>query len=279
MTAPLSPHPPRIVWLICLGLVATTIALPFARRDGLLGWLSLVVPAGVGVILWAVLAIGAARALVAWRRDKPLESEDPRVGECYSEHVYEISWDHDLFSVRTHSGELVVQVPLPNMLDVIDVDALLLEENVTVSTPTEYVAFPKSRSARFKIAQLIGDLAGSCLEVQRGIERRRVKLTRQFATWLPVSLLAAAILVLPIAVLPEPQHLNLLWAVAGIGYGLAWWWVFWRFAYSVACFFGARKLRSMLRQEPKSGRTIRRTGAAKAGGLEIDNQSSPPRDR
>jgi len=193
MTAPFSPHPPRIVWLICLGFVAVAVAMPFARRDDLLGWLSLSVVLAFAVILWALLAM----------------------------------------------------------------DALILDEDVTVSTPRKHVAFPKSRSERFKIVQLIGDLAGSCPEVQHEIERRRVKLRCHFAIWFPISLLTAALLVLPIIAVPEPQRLNVFWILAGIAYGLAWHWLLWKFAYSVTCFFGARKLQSILLQELKPGRTIR----------------------
>jgi hypothetical protein len=125
-------------------LIATAIAIPFARRDDLFGWLSLAVVAGFAIVLWASMAIGATRAFLAWRADRPIESDDPRVGECYTDCIYKISWDHDCFSLRTHSGEPVVQVPLSDILRVIDLDALLLHDDVTVSTPRKHVPFPES---------------------------------------------------------------------------------------------------------------------------------------
>jgi hypothetical protein len=261
-------------------MIAVVVALPFARRGGWLGWLALVVMAGVAVLLWAAIAIGATRTFLAWRRDRPIEADDPRVGECYTNHGYKISWDHDSFSLRTCAGDPVVQVPLPELLDVIDGDALFLYEDITASTPKKHVSFPKSRSARFRIVQLIADLAGSCLEVQREIECRRAKYMRQFAIWLPASLLTAAILVLvPMLMVPDPMRLNLFWIAGGMAYGLAWMWVIRKFAYSVACFFGGRKLQTMLRQALTSKPAIRCAGAAKSGGFPMENQSSPPRDR
>lgn len=247
MTAPFSPHPPPILWLIILGAVASAFAMPFGRRDDLLGWLSLGIVGGAALMLWILLGVGAVRAYHAWYRDKPIEPDDTRVGECYTDHVYRIAWDHSGFSLLTHSGKPVVHVPLPKILDVIDIEALLIHGDVTVRTETEHVAFPKSRSERLKIDRLIGDLASSEPETQFAIECQRAKFVHQFCIWLPGSILMAASLLLPVFAGLEPQRLNLFWAVMSMVYGLGWWWVIGKFAYAVASLFAARRLQRMLR--------------------------------
>lgn len=227
-------------------MLGVAIALPFARRDDLLGWLSIFVMLAFAVGLWAFLVFASIRTLLAWCRDKPIEPADPRIGECYADHVYKLCWDHDSFALQTHSGKALVQVPLADIVDVLDMDALLLEEDITVSTPTRHVEFPRSRSERYKIFQLLGDLVGSSAEAQEKLELQRVRLRRRFAAWFPVSLLTVAVLLIPIFTVPGPKQPNLLWGIVGIVYGLAWWWAFWRFAYSIACFFASRRLRGML---------------------------------
>ncbi len=232
---------------MCGGLVAAAIAIPFARRDDWVGRLSFIVLALVAVTLWAILLNGFVRSILAWARDTPVEPDDPRVGECYPGHIYMLSWNHESIAVRTHAGDPVVQVPLARLGEVIDLDALLLADDLTVRTPQTPVTFPKSRSERHKLLRLLGDVARSGGEVQGEVELRAAKFRRQSATWFPISLLTAALLLLPIFLLPDPEHVNLLWAVAGIAYALAWGWALRRFAYAGACFSGARKLRAMLR--------------------------------
>lgn len=227
-------------------MLGVAIALPFARRDDLLGWLSFFAVAVFAVSLWALMILASIRTLLAWFRDKPIEPADPRIGECYSDHIYKLCWDHDSFALQTHSGDPLIQVPLANVVDVLDMDALLLEEDITVSTPIRHVEFPKSRSERYKIFQLLGELAASSPEAQDKFELQRVRLRRRFATWFPVSLVAVALLLSPIFTVPGPEHPNLLWGIVGVVYGLAWWWTLWRLAYSAACFLGSRRLRGML---------------------------------
>jgi hypothetical protein len=177
VTAPFSPHRSRLLWLVCFGAIAVAVSSPFARREDWLGWLSFAVVAAFAVFLWAILAIGGARAALAWCRDPPTKAADPRIGDCYAEHVYTISWNQDFFSVRTHSGEAVIQVPLDNVLSAISIDSLILDGDVTIITPGGHVVFPKSRSARSKIEQLICDLGRTSSHVKCRIEQHRSLLS------------------------------------------------------------------------------------------------------
>ena len=246
MTAPICPQPPRIFWLACFGLIVTLIAWPFAQHYHFVKLLLFGFIAIFGAVLLIVMAVSATQAVLAWCRDKPIEPDDPCIGECYTEHIYMVSWNHDTFSLKTHSGELVDQVPLINILDVFDIEEHMIHGNVTISMPKKEVSFPSSRSEEYKLYKLIGKLASSCAEIQHKIEQLRVRLTRQFVKWLSVSLLAAAFLLLPILAKLEPSEINIFWGIAGCVYGMSWVWAFRKFAYAMASFFGARKLHDIL---------------------------------
>ncbi len=78
------------------------------------------------------------------------------------------------------------------------------------------------------------------------IEIRRNRFLCRGSIWLPISLTVAAALLLPILYFPDPKELNLLLAIAGMAYGLGWYWLIWRFAHSIAWVLAARKLQSIL---------------------------------
>ena len=70
MTAPLNPHPHPLIWAILIGMVGFAIAMPFARREDLLGWISFMAIAGFAIFLWATLIVGLSIRLVEWLRNK-----------------------------------------------------------------------------------------------------------------------------------------------------------------------------------------------------------------
>ena len=149
--------------------------------------------------------------------------------------------------MKTHSGQLVDQVPLASILHVIDMEDLMINGDVKITMPKKEVSFPSSRSEVFKLYRLIDKLAGANVEVKRKIEQQRIRFTRQSIKWLPVSLLAAAVLLLPIIAKHEPPKINIFWGIVGFAYGLSWVWVFKKFAYAIACLFAVRKLYKILK--------------------------------
>ncbi len=261
MTAPFSSHPPPLVWLIAIGTISMAIAIPFGRRDDWLGWLAFLWMASFAIALSAILIFGIARNVVAWCCTKPSDPDDAESGLCYDGFLYELTWDRERFCLRTTAEKPLLDIPLSDLLDVIDTDALFLENEVTVRAPGHCVVFPKSKSGRAKVIRLIRSLARCDLHVRRKIEGRRNKLLRQGAAWLPGSLMLAGVLVLlGMTMLPSTPPRLLILLVVGLPYGYAWYWVFRRFVYSVVWLFAARKLQSILSSaDVHGGRTTRPT--------------------
>lgn len=70
MTAPFNPHPHPLIWLIVIGMLGFAIAMPFARREDWLGWISFLAIAGFAVLLWSVLIVGLCIRFLEWRRSR-----------------------------------------------------------------------------------------------------------------------------------------------------------------------------------------------------------------
>lgn len=247
MTAPFAPPPHPVVWTITIGLIAVTVALPFARRDDWLGWLALCTIAGVSILLWAILIVGLLGRIVAWYRDRPRKGEGLDACVCYKDHIYQLTWDCDTFALQNFSGHRVLGVPRDRAFEVIDADAFFVEGEVTVDTPRVRFTFPASRSERAQLMTLIQELTRSSSFFHEELARRRERYLRLGLTWLPASLLIALGLVLPIAMLPEPKQVTALWLIAGLAYAAAWHWLLRRFAYAIAWLCAARRLGCILR--------------------------------
>jgi hypothetical protein len=258
MAARFSSLPPLLVWFLSIGAFLSAVAIPFGRRNDWLGWIALLLIAFFAICIWAMLIIGITKSVLAWYRDKPGDADDSEVGQCYDEYVHKISWDQERFSLKTSDGDTVVDVPLSNLLDVIDTDALFMENEVKFSSPQIVVAFPKSRSARAKIIRLMRSLSQRDLHVRQGVEDRRKKMFHQGAKWLPLSLVVAGTLILLAVITPDPKHVNLIWLAAGIAYSLAWYWVLWRFAYSVASLSASRELKTIVKPSEIDSRRLKR---------------------
>lgn len=254
MTAPFSPHPPPLVWFIVIGILSVPIAMPLGRRNDWLGWLALLWVAGFAIALCAILVFGIVSNVVAWYRTRPIDPDGAEGGLGYEGFFYELAWDHERFCLRTTAAEPVVQVPLSNLLDVIDTDALFLENEVAIRTPEQTVVFPESKAGHAKVIRLIRNVTQRDLHVRREVEARRNKFLRQGAAWLPGSLVIAGALVLVgIAMLPAKLPGFLIFLAVGLPYGYAWHWVFRRFAYAVAWLSAARALQSILACAAENG--------------------------
>lgn len=173
MTAPFAPPPHPVVWTITIGLIAVTVALPFARRDDWLGWLALCTIAGVSILLWAILIVGLLGRIVAWYRDRPRKGEGLDACVCYKDHIYQLTWDCDTFALQNFSGHRVLGVPRDRAFEVIDADAFFVEGEVTVDTPRVRFTFPASRSERAQLMTLIQELTRSSSFFHEELARRR----------------------------------------------------------------------------------------------------------
>jgi hypothetical protein len=247
MRGSFSAHPePRFLLFIVIAFVATTAAIPLARRNDWIGWIALLWIAALAIALWAMLVIGIARAVIAWFRDKPSNADGSEDGLCYDDSDHKLTWDRERLYLETSAGKPIDDIPLFSLLDVIDVDLLFVEGEVLISMPKQSVRLPRSRSGRATIVRLIRNLAQSDTHVHQQLEGQRNRLVRQGVTWLPVSLTLAGAVVAFAVTMPNPKHLNLIWGLLGVAYGLASGWVLWRLAYSMAWLVAARKLHSLL---------------------------------
>jgi hypothetical protein len=247
MSRPFSAHlAPQVFWFIAIAFVLTAVAIPFAKRDDWIGWIARLWIAALAIALSTMLIIGTVRAAIAWYRDKPGKADGFEDGLSCDDSGHKLTWDREHLHLQTCDGKPVDDVPLSSLLDVIDVDLLFVEGEIMITMPTQFVQFPSSRSRRAKIFCLMRNLAQSDSYVRQQIKGQRNRLFRQGATSLPVSLILVGAVVAVAVMMPNPKHLNLIWGLLGVAYGMASWWVLWHLARSMAWLMAAHKLNSLL---------------------------------
>jgi hypothetical protein len=133
MTVPFLHQPMPLARFLSIGLLVVAIAMPFGRRNDLLGWVAFLWIAFFALALWVILIIGVARSVLAWYRDKPSDAGYAEVDQCYDDYVYKITWDSERFCIWACTGAPVVTISISNLLEVIDLDALFIENEVKIN--------------------------------------------------------------------------------------------------------------------------------------------------
>lgn len=251
-------HLPPWFFLIVVSSLNASLTLPLAqRRDNWIGWIALVFGIVNLTVFFGTVIVLAGRAIVAWYRDRPRDEDTADALGCYQGQIHELRWDEKRFTMLRFGGDAVVDVPLHRLLDVIDTDAIFLDDAVTINTGPGQFTFHNSRRERAKLMSLIKTLTQTDSEVREEIRHRRRGFIRRGLQSLPISLVLFVVMMPPIAFrfLPfseEPQgFLGFFFeGLFGFLYGILWLGVGVWAIRSVCCLMAARKLNSFLEESP-----------------------------
>ncbi|KAA5546911.1 hypothetical protein FYK55_00330 [Roseiconus nitratireducens] len=250
MTAPFAPPPPRSFWLILAAMVAVFLAAPAGRREDWIGWLAFAVMVVAAAGLWSMLALALGRRIVTWWREPSPAAADLRGGSLFADHQESLAWDERQFSLRGRNGKPLVAVPLGNLLEVIDGNALFTEGDVIFAGQSKRVSFPRSRPERVQLIDLIRQLSAIDLEARTALQALGSQLLRKGLRDAAIGVILTAILLTPIFCLPEPARINLGWIAFGLVYGLAWHGAFVCAAKSICSLAASFHVHRLLRSSP-----------------------------